>query len=414
MKIFLVGGAVRDRLLNIPIKDRDWVVVGATPDMMIKKGYNQVGNNFPVFIHPTNGEEYALARTEYKTGKGYNGFTTWFAPDITLKEDLKRRDLTINAMACDDNGRLFDPYNGQKDIFNRKLRHVSPAFNEDPLRVLRVARFAATFAHLNFRIAKETKKLMCHMVREGELSNLTTERVWRETSKALLSINPQIYFYVLRECGALKILVPEISRLFGIPSPMQWHPEIDTGQHTLMSLTMSVVLSDSIDVRFATFCHDVVKTLTPINQWPKHQSHSLLGVSLVKSLCDKWSVPNSTRKLAIIVTELHDQIHIIEKQPIEYLVEFFNRIDAWRKPHRVEQIAIIIEANSRGRIGLENSLYTQGDYLRFTFQLAKKVSTKNIIQQGLKGIKIFEELTKRRIEAIKSGLIINEKKYLLS
>ncbi|PPI88514.1 multifunctional CCA addition/repair protein [Candidatus Pantoea edessiphila] len=409
MKIFLVGGAVRNKLLNLPIQDKDWVVVGATPEIMIKKGYQQVGNNFPVFINPNNGEEYSLARTESKAGKGYNGFITWSTPDITLEQDLKRRDLTINAIACDEKGNLFDPYNGQYDIVHRKLRHVSSAFNEDPLRVLRVARFAASFAHLNFRIANETKKLMYQMAKNGELSDLTVERVWQETSKALMSNNPQIYFYVLRECGALNILIPEINNLFGIPSPAKWHPEIDTGIHTLMSLTMSAALSNSIDVRFATLLHDVGKSLTPPNKWPSHHNHGKLGVSLVKSLCNRWRISNSITNLAIIVTEFHDMIHNIEHQPIESLVDLFNRIDAWRKPYRVEQIAIISEADARGRTGLENIYYKQSRYLLFTFKLALKVSTKKLIQQGLKGIQISQELNKRRIQAIKKGLIKNMK-----
>ncbi|PPI87829.1 multifunctional CCA addition/repair protein [Candidatus Pantoea edessiphila] len=405
MKIFLVGGAVRDKLLNLPIQDKDWLVVGATPEIMLSKGYTQVGNDFPVFINPDNGEEYSLARTERKTGKGYNGFITWSSPDITLEQDLKRRDLTINAIACDENGILFDPHNGQKDILNRQLRHVSSSFHEDPLRVLRVARFAANFAHLNFRIAKETKVLMYHMTKNGELSNLTMERVWRETSKALISRNPQIYFYVLHECGALKILLPEINELFGVPSPIEWHPEIDTGMHSLMSLTISVALSNSIAVRFAALLHDVGKSLTKHSKWPIHQDHGVLGISLIKSLCKRWSIPNSIRDLAVLATELHDQIHIIEQQSIECLVTFFNRIDAWRKPYRVEQMAVIGEANARGRAGLESTLYKQASYLRLTFKLANTVSSQEIIQQGFKGVQVSEELTKRRIYAIKKGLI---------
>ncbi|PPI86457.1 multifunctional CCA addition/repair protein [Candidatus Pantoea edessiphila] len=406
MKIFLVGGAVRDRLLDLPIQDKDWVVVGATPEMMIKKGYHQVGNDFPVFINPQNGEEYSLARTERKIGKGYSGFVTWSTPDITLEQDLKRRDLTINAIACDDQGKLVDPYNGQNDIINRKLRHVSSAFNEDPLRVLRVARFAASFAHLNFQIAHDTKKLMYQITQDGELSSLTTERIWRETQKALVSKNPQIYFHVLRECGALRILIPEINNLFGIPSPIKWHPEIDTGLHALMSLTISAALSNSVDIRFATLFHDVGKSLTPRNQWPSHHNHGQLGVSLIKSLCKRWPIPNTIRNLSILVTELHDKIHTIENQSIESLVNFFNRIDAWRKPYRVEQMAIISEADARGRAGLENIKYKQGYYLRYTFKLAQSVSSKTIVKEGFEGMKVFEELTKRRIIAIKDGLTV--------
>ena len=294
MKTFLVGGAVRDALLKLPVKDKDWVVVGATPEAMLEQGYQQVGRDFPVFLHPDSREEYALARTERKNGKGYTGFVTWSAPDVTLEQDLQRRDLTINAIAQDENGRLIDPYHGQRDIAQRQLRHVSDAFNEDPLRVLRVARFAARFAHLNFRIAAETQQLMQQMVSSGELAHLTAERVWKETEKALTSRNPQVYFQVLRDCGALQVLFPELDNLFGIPAPAKWHPEIDTGVHTLMTLTMAAALSESVDVRFATLFHDVGKALTPPEKWPSHHGHGLAGVPVWKvwrirrvTICDE-------------------------------------------------------------------------------------------------------------------------------
>ncbi|ORM82214.1 multifunctional CCA tRNA nucleotidyl transferase/2'3'-cyclic phosphodiesterase/2'nucleotidase/phosphatase, partial [Pantoea deleyi] len=275
MKTFLVGGAVRDALLNLPVTDKDWVVTGATPEAMLEQGYQQVGRDFPVFLHPKSREEYALARTERKNGKGYTGFVTWSAPDVTLEQDLQRRDLTINAIAQDENGDLVDPYHGQRDMALRLLRHVSDAFSEDPLRVLRVARFAARFAHLNFRIAPETQQLMQQMAESGELSNLTAERVWKETEKALGSRNPQVYFQVLRDCGALKVLFPELDNLFGVPAPIRWHPEIDTGVHTLMTLAMAAALSGEIDVRFATLFHDVGKALTPPALWPSHHGHGL-------------------------------------------------------------------------------------------------------------------------------------------
>ncbi|WP_243078926.1 multifunctional CCA addition/repair protein [Pantoea sp. MQR6] len=404
MKTFLVGGAVRDALLNLPVKDKDWVVVGATPEAMLEQGYQQVGRDFPVFLHPKSREEYALARTERKNGTGYTGFVTWSAPDVTLEQDLQRRDLTINAIARDEEGRLFDPYHGQRDIAERLLRHVSMAFNEDPLRVLRVARFAARFAHLNFRIADETQALMRAMVESGELADLTAERVWKETEKALTTRNPQVYFQVLRDCGALKVLFPEIDNLFGIPAPAKWHPEIDTGVHTLMTLAMAAALSDSLDVRFATLFHDIGKALTAPEKWPSHHGHGPAGVPLVEVLCQRLRVPNAIRDLALVVTEFHDVVHTIERQSAESLVALFDRIDAWRKPQRVEQMALTSEADARGRAGLESMPYPQGDYLRRAFAVAQAVPTKAVVEAGFKGIEVREELTRRRIAAVAEGI----------
>ncbi|MBE5254000.1 multifunctional CCA addition/repair protein [Mixta mediterraneensis] len=404
MKTFLVGGAVRDALLNLPVKDKDWVVVGATPEAMLEQGYQQVGRDFPVFLHPKSREEYALARTERKNGKGYTGFVTWSAPDVTLEQDLQRRDLTINAIAQTEEGQLFDPYHGQRDIAERTLRHVSAAFNEDPLRVLRVARFAARFAHLNFRIADETQSLMRTMVESGELAALTPERVWKETEKALTSHNPQVYFQVLRDCGALNVLFPEIDNLFGIPAPAKWHPEIDTGVHTLMTLAMAAALSDSIEVRFATLFHDIGKALTPPEKWPSHHGHGPAGVPMVAALCQRLRVPNAIRDLALVVTEFHDIVHTIERQSADSLISLFDRIDAWRKPQRVEQMALTSEADARGRAGLESMAYPQGDYLRRAFALAQAVPTKAVIDAGFKGIEVREELTRRRITAVAEGI----------
>jgi tRNA nucleotidyltransferase (CCA-adding enzyme) len=404
VKTYLVGGAVRDALLKLPVKDRDWVVVGATPEAMLAQGFQQVGRDFPVFLHPKSREEYALARTERKSGNGYTGFVTWSAPDVTLEQDLQRRDLTINAIAQTESGELIDPFHGQRDLQARLLRHVSDAFNEDPLRVLRVARFAARFAHLNFRIAEETQALMRQMAESGELGHLTAERVWKETEKALTSRNPQVYFQVLRDCGALEVLFPELDRLFGIPAPAKWHPEIDTGVHTLMTLTLAASLSDEVDVRFATLFHDVGKALTPPEKWPSHHGHGAAGVPLVEALCQRLRVPNAIRDLALIVTEYHDVVHTIERQSAEALVALFDRIDAWRKPHRVEQIALTSEADARGRAGLESMAYPQGDYLRQAFALAQSVPTKAVIEAGFKGAKVREELTRRRIAAVAQGI----------
>jgi tRNA nucleotidyltransferase (CCA-adding enzyme) len=405
VKTFLVGGAVRDALLRLPVKDRDWVVVGATPDSMLAEGYQQVGRDFPVFLHPRSREEYALARTERKSGNGYTGFVTQFAPDVTLEQDLQRRDLTINAIAQSDSGELIDPYGGQRDLAQRQLRHVSAAFNEDPLRVLRVARFAARFAHLNFRIADETQALMREMAISGELAHLTAERVWKETEKALLTRNPQVYFQALRDCGALQVLFPEIDNLYGIPAPIKWHPEIDTGIHALMTLAMSAALSDQLDVRFATLFHDVGKALTPPEKWPSHHGHGLAGVPIVEALCQRLRVPNQVRDLALVVTEFHDVVHTIERQPADALIALFDRIDAWRKPDRVEKMALTSEADARGRAGLESMAYPQGDYLRLAFTLAQAVPTKDVVAAGFKGAEVREELTRRRVAVLQAELI---------
>jgi len=402
VKTYLVGGAVRDGLLNLPIKDRDWVVTGTTPEAMLAAGYQQVGRDFPVFLHPKTREEYALARTERKSGQGYTGFITWFAPDVTLEQDLQRRDLTINAIAQDSDGNIIDPFNGRHDIQQRLLRHVSAAFNEDPLRVLRVARFAARFAHLNFRIADETMALMQHMAASGELAHLTAERVWKETESALQSPNPQVFFQVLRDCNALAVLFPEIDKLFGVPAPAKWHPEIDTGVHTLMTLAIAAQLSPEVDIRFATLCHDVGKALTPPEKWPSHHGHGLAGVPVVEQLCQRLRVPNHVRDLSLLVTEFHDIVHTVERQSSETLVGLFDRIDAWRKPQRVEQIALTSEADARGRATLENNPYPQGDYLRTAFGLVQAVSPKEVVEAGFTGSDVREELHRRRITALES------------
>ncbi|MGP6488444.1 multifunctional CCA addition/repair protein [Duffyella gerundensis] len=402
MKTYLVGGAVRDGLLNLPIKDRDWVVTGTTPEAMLAAGYQQVGRDFPVFLHPKTREEYALARTERKSGQGYTGFITWFAPDVTLEQDLQRRDLTINAIAQDSDGNIIDPFNGRHDIQQRLLRHVSAAFNEDPLRVLRVARFAARFAHLNFRIADETMALMQHMAASGELAHLTAERVWKETESALQSPNPQVFFQVLRDCNALAVLFPEIDKLFGVPAPAKWHPEIDTGVHTLMTLAIAAQLSPEVDIRFATLCHDVGKALTPPEKWPSHHGHGLAGVPVVEQLCQRLRVPNHVRDLSLLVTEFHDIVHTVERQSSETLVGLFDRIDAWRKPQRVEQIALTSEADARGRATLENNPYPQGDYLRTAFGVVQAVSPKEVVEAGFTGSDVREELHRRRITALES------------
>lgn len=400
MKIYLVGGAVRDSLLGLPVTEKDWVVVGATPENLLTQGYQQVGKDFPVFLHPVSRDEYALARTERKSGKGYTGFVCHAAPDVTLEQDLLRRDLTINAIARTERGDLIDPYHGRRDLENRVLRHVSDAFSEDPLRVLRVARFAARFAHLGFQIAEETMALMQKMAHEGELAYLTPERVWKETEKALGTSSPDVYFQVLRDCGALAVLFPEIDNLYGVPAPAKWHPEIDTGIHTMMTVAMAARLSPEIDVRFATLCHDLGKGLTPPELWPRHHGHGPAGVKLVEALCQRLRVPNPIRDLAKLVAEYHDLIHTVQVLQPKTLLKLFDAIDVWRKPQRLEQLALTSEADARGRAGFEDTPYPQGDYLREAFRVASLVSSADVVADGFKGIDVRNELTRRRTQAL--------------
>lgn len=400
MKKFLVGGAVRDGLLGLEVTDRDWVVVGATPEQLLAQGYQQAGRDFPVFLHPKTHEEYALARTERKTGTGYTGFDTRFTPEVTLEEDLQRRDLTINAIAQDASGNIIDPWQGQHDIEQRKLRHVSEAFIEDPLRVLRVARFAARFAPLGFSIADETMSMMQQIAASGELATLTYERVWKETEKALSSVAPSVYFRVLRECGALPVLFPELANLFGVPAPEKWHPEIDTGIHSLMTLDIVTQLTEAPEIRFAALFHDVGKALTPKKFWPSHPGHGPAGVPLVEALCARLKVPNHYRDLARLVTEFHDVTHGIAKQSAENIIELFDRIDAWRKPERVQQLAIASEADVRGRLGWETKSYPQAAQLMSFFERARSVDVAPIVAAGYQGKEVREELNRQRIAAV--------------
>lgn len=404
MKVYLVGGAVRDKLLGLPISDRDYVVVGTTPEAMLAKGFQQVGKDFPVFLHPKTHEEYALARTERKIGSGYTGFNCYSAPDVTIEDDLLRRDLTINAIAQSDTGELIDPHHGVRDLKNRVLRHVSDAFLEDPLRVLRVARFAARYYAQGFRIAPETMFLMQSMSETGELSHLTPERVWTETHKALMSNSPQIYFEVLRECGALAILFPEIDNLFGVPAPEKWHPEVDTGIHILMVMRVVATLSKDIDVRFAALCHDLGKGLTPKAVWPSHPQHGEAGIPLIIDLCERYKIPSSTKDLACLAAKYHDMIHVINKLNACDLVGMFDGLDSWRKPERILQLGLVSEADARGRGGLETQAYPQGIYLRQSYEVAKAVAVKSIIEQGFQGAQIREELTKQRIHAVEEWI----------
>ena len=401
MEIYLVGGYVRDQLLGLETKDRDWVVVGSTADDMLKQNYRQVGKDFPVFLHPQTNEEYALARTERKTAAGYSGFSFHATADVTLEEDLIRRDLTINAIAQSDNGDLIDPFNGQADIKAKILRHVSPAFVEDPVRILRLARFAARFADLGFSIADETQKLMMEMVNNGEVDALVPERVWQETMQALRENTPSRYFEVLRDCGALKRLFPEIDRLWGVPQPEKHHPEIDTGIHTMMVLTQAAKLSDDAKVRFAALVHDLGKGITPKEQWPKHIEHESRGVPLVEALCDRYHIPNDYRELAVIVTRYHLHYHRAAELRDDTFLKTLDSLDAFRRPERFELFLLACEADSRGRTGFENTHFEQAEIYRKVFNAAKAINAKELVALGLKGKEIKEELNKQRIQAIR-------------
>ena len=400
MKIYLVGGTVRDELLGLPPKEHDWVVVGATPDDMQALGYLQVGKSFPVFLHPDTKEEYALARTEKKVAPGYTGFAIEASADVTLEQDLQRRDLTINAMARAPSGELIDPFNGLADLRGKVLRHVSAAFVEDPVRVLRVARFAAQYAHLGFSVAEETYVLMQTMVDNGEIDALVPERVWKETQRALETPQPQVFFQVLRTCGALQRLFPEIDRLFGVPQPVEHHPEVDTGLHTMLVLQQAARLSKDSTVRFAALVHDLGKGLTPQEQWPKHLCHEENGVALVQALCERLRVPAQYRDLAVLVTRYHLHYHRAAELTPSTLLKLFRAMDAFRRPQRVEQFVLACEADARGRPGYEDRLYKQGVLLRAAFAAAAEVDTKALAQQGLQGPAFADRLSKLRLHAI--------------
>ena len=400
MQTYLVGGAVRDGLLNIAIKDKDWVVVGSTPAELINLGYSQVGADFPVFLHPKTKEEYALARTERKSGSGYQGFNCDFNPDITLEEDLMRRDLTVNAMAQNDDGSIVDPYNGQQDIKDKKLRHVSDAFSEDPLRVLRVARFAARFAHLGFTIANETITLMQDIANSGELALLTPERVWQETERALGESQPWVYFQALRDCNALAIIFPELDNLFGIPQPEKHHPEIDCGIHTLMVLEQASKLTTDINIRWASLLHDLGKGLTRAEILPSHHGHEQSGEKLVIQLNERLKTPNEFKDLSRLVCVYHTHVHRAFELRPQTLLKFFNNIDLWRKPERLQQILIACKADSRGRTGFEDVEYSQVEYITEIAKACLEINAKEFVAQGIQGKAIGEAMAKKRLDVI--------------
>jgi tRNA nucleotidyltransferase (CCA-adding enzyme) len=402
MRIYLVGGAVRDKLLGLPVKERDWVVVGARPEDLETQGYKPVGRDFPVFLHPKTHDEYALARTERKTAAGYRGFSVHATPEVTLEEDLRRRDLTINALAQDADGKIIDPYGGRRDIEQRVLRHVSPAFAEDPVRILRAARFAARYRHLGFRVAEETIALMRGMVDAGEADALVPERVWQELAKALREPNPPAFFEVLRACDAQALLFPEIERLYGVPQPPQYHPEIDTGVHTMLVLTQAAKLSPETIVRFAALTHDLGKGTTPRSQWPSHRGHEKRGVVLVDQLCDRLKAPNHFRELARHVARYHLHCHRALELCAATILKVLEALDAFRRPERFEQFLTACEADARGRAGLENREYPQADILRAARAAAASVNAKSLIEAGIEGPAIASALRERRIAAIKA------------
>ncbi len=396
MKIYLVGGAVRDKLLRHPFHERDWVVVGSSPKEMQTLGYRAVGKDFPVFLHPDSKEEYALARTERKTAPGYTGFQFHCAPTVSLEDDLLRRDLTINAMAQDDDGNLIDPYNGRRDLDAKLLRHVSDAFREDPVRILRIARFAARYHHLGFKVADDTRQLMSEMVAAGEVDHLVNERVWKEMQRALGEQTPHIFIQVLRDCGALARIIPELDALFGVPQPPQHHPEIDCGLHALLSLQQACRLSDDERVRFAALMHDLGKATTPTAELPRHIGHEPRSGKLVKGCCQRMAVPKEFRELAVQVAELHTHCHRARELTAKSLVKLFQNLDIYRRPDRLQLFLLSCEADARGRTGFENTNYPQADYLRGAAELCRGVNAQQLLNEGLSGKALGEGLERRR------------------
>ena len=379
METYLVGGAVRDKLLGLPVKDQDWVVVGATREEMLLQGYLQVGKGFPVFLHPDTRQEYALARTERKTAPGHTGFEIDASQEVTLEQDLLRRDLTINAIAQDNDGSLIDPCNGVADLEARVLRHVSPAFSEDPLRVLRVARFAARFAAQGFTVAVETIEIMRSIVNAGELETLVEERIWQEIEKAMMTSSPADFIRVLRECGALEIILPEVAKLFGVPQPAKYHPEIDTGIHTLMCMEQASKLSHDPVVRYATLIHDVGKGVTDPSKWPSHVGHEMLGLALQANITARLKVPNEYAQLSALVCKHHTKLHRVRQLKPKTLLDLLEALDTIRRPERLDKFLLACEADARGRTGLEDRAYPQRDYLLGILKRVTEIDIKKLL-----------------------------------
>ena len=401
MKIYLVGGAVRDRLLGLPPGDRDYVVVGATPQQMLDLRYKPVGRDFPVFLHPDTGEEYALARTERKSGRGYRGFVVDTDTAVTLEEDLQRRDFTINALAEDSDGQVIDPYGGQADLQARVLRHVGPAFIEDPVRVLRAARFMARLAPLGFQVAPETLALMREMAASGELDALVSERVWQELRRALTSQRPSAFLSTLREAGALASVLPEVDALYGVPQRAEFHPEVDTGVHQQMVSDMAATLARGDDrIGYAALCHDLGKALTPEAELPRHVMHEQRGIAPAIALSERLKVPVEHRDLAVLACREHLNVHRLDELRDATVYEVLARCDAFRKPERIAQLALVCEADKRGRLGSENAEYPQGAELQRLHAAACAVNARDVALPGLSGPEIGEALKRARIGAI--------------
>ena len=400
MKIYRVGGSVRDHLLGLERKDNDWVVVGATPEQMIEQGYKPVGKDFPVFLHPDTKDEYALARTERKTAPGYTGFQFHTSPDVAIEEDLRRRDLTINAIAETENGEIIDPYGGAEDLKQRRLRHVSEAFAEDPVRILRIARFAARFAPLGFHVAKETNELMKQMVQSGEVDTLVPERVWAEMARALTESEPQIFFETLKNCTALAVIFPEIDRLFGVPQRAEYHPEVDTGIHTMMVLKRASELSNDPIIRFAALVHDLGKGETPEDEWPRHHEHEKRSVKLVKKLCSRIRTPKAYQELALDVAEFHGKCHRADELKPKTVLKMLKSLGAFRKPDKFTNFLISCQADAQGRLGKENTPYPQRQLLQSYFDAANQITASKLMEQGLSGAALGEAIDRERTKAI--------------
>lgn len=411
MKTYLVGGAVRDELLGLPVREKDWVVVGSTPEAMLAAGFKQVGKDFPVFLHPKTHEEYALARTERKTGQGYHGFSCYSSPDVTLEQDLSRRDLTINAIAKAESGDIIDPFQGQQDLKNKIFRHVSPAFSEDPVRILRIARFAARFRSFGFKIADETMALMQHMVQSGEIDALVSERVWQEMLSALSEEHPSAFFLVLRACGALARLWPDLDCLWGIPQPEQHHPEIDTGVHVMMALDLAAKLSPDTQVRFAALSHDLGKGKTPEKNWPSHRGHEELGVACIEAFAGRYRIPHEYRDLAILVSRYHLHCHRAFELRADTMLKTLEALDVFRKPDRFEKFLLACTADARGRKDKEQEAYIQVDRMRAAYQIAKGVNVDRLREQGLTGEKLGEKIHQERVRAIAAGFDEHQSRY---
>ena len=404
MKIYSVGGAVRDQLLGLPVADRDYVVIGATPEHMVAQGYKPVGKDFPVFLHPQTHEEYALARTERKTARGYHGFAFHAAPDVTLEQDLARRDLTINAIAQDEHGTLIDPHHGAADIQLRVLRHVSPAFAEDPVRILRLARFAARFASLGFTIADETLQLMRGMVAHGEADALVAERVWQELSRGLMEANPSRLFETLRDCGALARVLPEVDALFGVPQTAAHHPEVDTFVHVMMVIDYAARQHYALDVRFAALTHDLGKGTTPRAEWPRHIAHEERSVGLVEKLCERLRVPAECRDLALVMAKQHGNIHRAAELRPATIVQILQSADAFRKPERFARLLQACESDSRGRLGFNERPYPQAERMAAALKAAAAVDSGAIAKQHSEPTRIKDAIHQARVAAVRAAL----------